>query len=251
MTDPCTFRDCNRDGERTFADHSVPGGKINLCAHHAIRFIDATPYEGSPSDWAWKLQEPEKLTCPRCAELEARLANFERETFTELRERLDRFETLRKLANNVVVAKSGELQGAVFDLHAGLNRLDETDFGKHPAAARGQTLHQMLNQLIAIEWAATRLVEFVENNDHADVTEVDPLFENLKKVVEKKPPQLPEPFKTSGYVYLPENADPHANPTEGTFMWVDEDGKVWLRNNKDGTKVPHPVMIMKSSDGEK
>lgn len=180
MTDPCTFRDCDQEGARTFADHSVPGGQIKLCAHHAFRYIDATPYEGNPSDWAWKLQEPEKPSCPRCAELETRLANFERETFAELR------------------ARVAELEAGIHEI-----QLMSVPAGYDPG--------------------------------NSDITKV------CKRV-------LREPFKTSGYVYLPESADPDANPTEGTFMWVDEDGKVWLRQ-KDGTKIPHP--LLNSDDEEK
>lgn len=120
--------------------------------------------------------------CPRCAELEARLANFERETFTELRARVGKLEAIRQLANDVCVAMHPpEVQTAIHKLHGALWELTKDERGK-----------------------------------------------------------LPEPFKTSGYVYLPESADPTANPTRGSYHWIDQDGKAWIRTS-EGNVYPHPL----------
>jgi hypothetical protein len=82
----------------------------------------------------------------------------------------------------------------------------------------------------------------VHLKDHMVPATVDDFVEQelWSGVVDRHAPGLPEPFKPSGIVLLPESADPIANPVSGTYHWIDTDGKHWIRTT-DGKVYPHPL----------
>lgn len=98
--------------------------------------------------------------CPRCAELEARLQNFEKETFEKLRERVR------------------ELEYAVLAYYLGRPSFKTVELAKKTFESHSEE---------------------------------------------------------------PENAAPTGNPTTGGFMWIDTDGRAWIRTN-EGNVYPHPLL---------